>query len=507
MTTIVAEPAARRRPTPWATQPGAVVAIDPRDRRVLAMVRTRVRPERALERDPRRDPAAWDELNADPAHALAVQRERSSSSRQDRPSRSSPRGGAGERLRPGSDLAEPARSGSAAHRRHDLQNFGGEYCTGRRNARSRSTRVHRLVQRDVRRDRLGARRRRAPGAGASVRILPHRPARGDRLHGADTIPFTIPFQPGGSPCPRYFERTTRCVAISRDRPGQRAGEPAADGAGGRHRRERRPMMQPQLVTRDPRPAGPHDQDLRAAERTASRSRRRPPTRCTQMMVERGGRRHRNRRADPRASRSRARPAPPSTATDRPARVVHASRRPAHDSRDRRRGYRPGRRRASGARPPVARSPRRSPRQSRLRGVPGGNGRGRTERHRSLGGRYRVESADRRRRYGARSIAASTPSRSARSRSRSCSPQFARDAELRRPVPPRGAGGRAPEPPEHRRRLRHGRRRRHAVHRHGVHRGPDARRLHELAAGGSPRRRRSRSRRRSATRSPPRTRRS
>ena len=56
------------------------------------------------------------------------------------------------------------------------------------------------------------------------------------------------------------------------------------------------------------------------------------------------------------------------------------------------------------------------------------------------------------------------------------PQFARDADFVDAVPPRGAGRRAPEPPEHRRSLRHRRRRRHAVHRHGVHRGPDARRF-------------------------------
>ena len=57
------------------------------------------------------------------------------------------------------------------------------------------------------------------------------------------------------------------------------------------------------------------------------------------------------------------------------------------------------------------------------------------------------------------------------------PQFARDTSFVRAVPPRGAGGRPPEPAEHRRGLRHRRRRRHAVHRDGVHRGPHPRGVH------------------------------
>ena len=58
--------------------------------------------------------------------------------------------------------------------------------------------------------------------------------------------------------------------------------------------------------------------------------------------------------------------------------------------------------------------------------------------------------------------------------------------LRRAVPPRGPGRRPAEPPEHRRRVRHGRRRRHAVHRDGVRRGPHARRVPRRVAA-SPRR--------------------
>ena len=54
-----------------------------------------------------------------------------------------------------------------------------------------------------------------------------------------------------------------------------------------------------------------------------------------------------------------------------------------------------------------------------------------------------------------------------------SPAFAHDATVRRAVPPRGAGRRQPQPPEHRRGLRLGRGGRHLLHRDGVRRRPDA----------------------------------
>ena len=46
-----------------------------------------------------------------------------------------------------------------------------------------------------------------------------------------------------------------------------------------------------------------------------------------------------------------------------------------------------------------------------------------------------------------------------------------DEQVRRPLPPRGAGGREADPPQHRPGLRHRRRRGPPLHRHGVRRGP------------------------------------
>ena len=62
--------------------------------------------------------------------------------------------------------------------------------------------------------------------------------------------------------------------------------------------------------------------------------------------------------------------------------------------------------------------------------------------------------------------------------------------LRRPLPPRGAGGREADPPQHRPGLRHRRRRRPPLHRHGVRRGQLGR---AAAAAPGPARRRDRGR--------------
>ena len=80
--------------------------------------------------------------------------------------------------------------------------------------------------------------------------------------------------------------------------------------------------------------------------------------------------------------------------------------------------------------------------------------------------------------------------------------------VRRAVPPRGAGRREPEPPEHRRGVRLGPRGRHVLHRHGVRQRTDAARRcqsirHAAADGSCPHR--GRHRRRARVRAPQRSR--
>ena len=53
------------------------------------------------------------------------------------------------------------------------------------------------------------------------------------------------------------------------------------------------------------------------------------------------------------------------------------------------------------------------------------------------------------------------------------PRVRRRPVVRRALPARGPGGRQPQPPQHRRRLRLGRGGRHVLHRHGVRRRPHA----------------------------------
>ena len=145
--------------------------------------------------------------------------------------------------------------------------------------------------------------------------------------------------------------------------------------------------------------------------------------------------------------------------------------------DRGRGYRLGRWQPRGARRPVAqvaatdrrdRSSRRTWRAREGRALNGS----------VLGGRYRVEARIGSGGMGEVYRGVDTVARPHR-RDQGAAPAVRARRQLRRPVPSRGPGRGAAEPPEHGRHLRLRRRRRDAVHRHGVHPGPDARRLHGL----------------------------
>ena len=195
-----------------------------------------------------------------------------------------------------------------------------------------------------------------------------------------------------------------------------------------------------------------------------------------MMVNVVAERHRARPPRSPASPWPARPARPSTAARHgAARLVRLrSRRPVRATpHDRGGGYRLGRRqpreRGDG------RSDRRPDRQAGHRGVPDdeeGAGLSESVSGWSLPrrGAHRIRRHGRglpRRRHGPRP----------HGRDQDPAPAVRPGRQLRRAVPPRGAGGRPAEPPQHRRHLRHRLRRRDAVHRDGVHRGPNARRLH------------------------------
>ena len=194
------------------TQPGAVVAMDPRNGDVLVMVSNPTfDPNELSSQDLEEVRAAWGRLNADPRTPL-LSRATTSDSRRGRRSRWS-------RRRPRSRRAT------------DWQTACGRAPTSwtcrSPTARSRSSaarlpgrdhhpahRVHELVQRDLRGEvRTGSRAGRRFRTGARVRLLPDRSARGDRVPGADD-PFTIPFATGRFPIASYFEGNDPLVAIS-----------------------------------------------------------------------------------------------------------------------------------------------------------------------------------------------------------------------------------------------------------------------------------------------------
>ena len=251
--------------------------MDPRNGDVLAMVSNPTfDPNELSSQDLEEVRAAWERLNADPQHAAAVPRER----------RAVPAGvdvqdghGVGrarERLRPGQRVAEPARAGPAAHGRHDPE-LRRRDLPGRRDHHA-AHRVHELLQRDLRRGRAAARAGRALGAGARVRLLPDRSARGDRVPGADD-PVHDPVRDRTVPDRELLRGERPARRDLRDRTGQRPGQPVADGAGGVRHREPRRDDDASVGDADPRPTGAHHPASSTRSRTASRSRRRPRRIC------------------------------------------------------------------------------------------------------------------------------------------------------------------------------------------------------------------------------------
>ena len=349
------------------TQPGAVVAMDPRNGDVLAMVSNPTfDPNELSSQDTEEIRAAWERLNADPSTPLL--------------SRANdelfPPGSTFKMVTASAALENGYGLDSVWPNPHELdlpltdgtiQNFGGGTCPGGATT-TLLTAFTNSLQRDLRRGRPGARAGRALGAGARVRLLPDRSARGDRVPRADD-PVHDPVRDRTVPDPRATSRGT-----TRSSPSPRSARTTSWPTRCRWRSWRPPsrtdgaMMTPRLVTqiRDPqgriiREFDPEPYGQPISEKTATAMR--------DDDGERRGERDRHRRADPRLPWSPARPARRSTAdrTRHPTRGSCASRRrdPARSPRSRSR-LSSWTAATSGARRPAARWPRRSPGRSSRR---------------------------------------------------------------------------------------------------------------------------------------------
>ena len=355
------------------TQPGAVVAMDPRSGDVLAMVSNPTfDPNELSSQDTEAVRAAWERLNADPSTPLL--------------SRANdelfPPGSTFKMVTASAALENGYGLDSVWPNPHELdlpltegtiQNFGGETCPGGATT-TMLTAFTNSLQRHLRRDRSAARGGRALRAGARVRLLPDRSARRDRVPGADD-PVHDPVRDRAVPDPELLRGERPARRDLRDRAGQRPRQPAADGARGVRHREPRRDDDAQVGDADPRPAGArHPGVPRRGVRPADLGEDRDGD--ARDDGERRGQRDRHRGADPglrgrgqdrhRAAR-RTRLGSP-----RMVRVLRA-RGTGRGPDDRGRGYRLGRRR------PRERGDRgaggRADRSAGPRGVLGGLGRG------------------------------------------------------------------------------------------------------------------------------------
>ena len=162
------------------TQPGRGRGDGPAHRRRPGDgLEPHVRPERAVVAGHRGGPRRVGAPERRPEHAAALARERRAVPARIDVQDGHRVGGARGRLRPGQRVAEPARAGPAAHRRHDPE-LRRRDLPGRRDDHA-PHRVHELVQRDLRRDRAASsgrrRSRHRRTRTASVRpIRPRRPS-------------------------------------------------------------------------------------------------------------------------------------------------------------------------------------------------------------------------------------------------------------------------------------------------------------------------------------------
>jgi peptidoglycan glycosyltransferase len=239
-------------------QPGGVVAMDPRNGDVMAMVSNPTfDPNELSSQDTEAVRAAWERLNADPRTPLL--------------SRANdelfPPGSTFKMVTASAALENGYGLDSVWDNPHELdlpltdatiQNFGGETCPGgatttlltafthscnvifgevglrSRRTRCRSRRTRTASARPIRRRRPSAWSRRSPSRSRSRRD-------GSR--------------------PRATSRERTAPRRLRDRTGQRPGQPVTDGPGGVRHREPRRDDDASSGDGDPRPAGAHHQDL------------------------------------------------------------------------------------------------------------------------------------------------------------------------------------------------------------------------------------------------------
>ena len=293
------------------TLPGAIVAMDPTTGDILAMVANpSFDPNKLSSGTDAQMNAYWDRLGADPATPL-VSRAKDRAVPAGVDVQDDHRvGRAAGGLRAEQHLAEPPSARPAAH-----QQAPGE-----------------LRQRVVRRRRQhghdGWRRSRescnvpwaeigmkvgadpAAGPGAGVRVLPHRPAHAHHVPGAHGA-LRHPVPDGTLPHPRLLRAERSAPGLLGDRAGQRAHEPAADGAGGLGDREPGDRDAAAPGDADPRPAGTGGAHVpRRGVRAADLVRQRGFAATDD--DQRGGARDRLPARSCRSPRSRARPARPRT---------------------------------------------------------------------------------------------------------------------------------------------------------------------------------------------------
>ena len=243
------------------SQPGAVVALDPRSGDILAMVSNPTfDPNELSSQDPAAVQEAWKRLNADPRTPLL--------------SRANdelfPPGSTFKMVTASAALENGYGLDSTWPNPHELdlpltnetlQNFGGEHVRAARPPRSLTafTNSCNVIFGEVGL-KLGAQK--LADQAQAFGFCPTDPP-GQTGCIEPTIPFVIPFATGRFPVASYFEGNEPARRHLGDRPGQRPGQPAADGARRIGDRQRRRDDAPPARDGDPRPAGPDHQDVPA----------------------------------------------------------------------------------------------------------------------------------------------------------------------------------------------------------------------------------------------------